>query len=118
MTSPRSVGHPTLGVLLAQRARSASDLRLALDAGLGIVCALAIVLLRPAYWIVWASAALCFVAFGAWGIADRSLAGAAGQPALERVLRVSRALAVGLGALSATLFGLGVMMIAVGTWIS
>ena len=63
----------TLPELLAARARSASDLRLSLDVALGLVAGAAAVWWHPTGWVAALSAALCFAAFGAWGLADRAL---------------------------------------------
>ncbi|AHG92763.1 hypothetical protein J421_5228 (plasmid) [Gemmatirosa kalamazoonensis] len=96
----------TLPELLAARARRASDLRLALDVGVGVLVAAAALFWRPTAWVLLLSAALCFVAFGLWGIADR-----AGN-------RTLRAAAATLGVVAALALGAGVVAIGLGTIIS
>ena len=93
----------TLVEVLVERARGASDLRLVLDAVLGIVAAVAFAWWGPAGWPVLVSIALGFAAFGAWGIADRELNERRSQPrtlalALEgvKVLAVAVAIAAGI----------------------
>lgn len=63
----------SLGEILSSRARSASDLRLALDVLGGVSAASAALMWRPFGWFYILSAATCFAAFGVWGIADREL---------------------------------------------
>ena len=63
----------SLPELLAARARSSSDLRLTLDVAVGLAAGAVAVWWHPTGWIVALSAALCFAAFGAWGLADRAL---------------------------------------------
>ena len=63
----------SLPEFLAARARHASDSRLAIDALAGLLAAAAV-----AYWggpgsPLLFSLAICFFAFGVWGIADREL---------------------------------------------
>src|SRR5690348_14236466 len=90
---------------LTTRARTASDLRLALDAALGLLAAIVALLWRPGGWKLVTSAALCFVAFGAWGIADRELQEreqTSGDSRVSlRLLRVARVVAATLGAAAA-----------------
>lgn len=107
---------------LTARARTATDLRLVLDAGVGLVVALVAVLWRPSGWKLVASAALCFVAFGGWGIADRELQERERNPAHSplslRLLRVARIFVAVLGAAAAAALLIGLLGVALGTWIS
>ena len=107
---------------LAARARTASDLRLALDTGLGVLAAMVAVLWRPRGWALVMSAALCFAAFGGWGIADREFQerqhDSINSPITLRLLRVARVVAAVLGAAAAAAFVVGVLGIVLGTWIS
>ena len=120
-TAPRQ--DASLPDLLAARARHASDARLALDAAGGLFAVIAAVWWHGPAWVVIASAAGCFLAFGLWGIADRELgergaaSGAAGGPAAGgatlALLRAARALAVAIGTLSVVallLVGLGIAL--------
>jgi hypothetical protein len=107
---------------LTARARGASDLRLALDTGLGFVVVVIALLWRPGGWKLLASAALCFVAFGGWGIADRELRerelSSGHSENAVRLLRVTRFFAVILGGAAAVALLVGVLGLALGTWIS
>ena len=115
--APRDDASLTLPEFLARRARGASDRRLVIDAGAGIVAAVAAAIFRPAVWLLVASAGLCFAAFGAWGILDRELADVApGRRATT--LRVARGLAVLAGVAAALGVLLAVFGYALGTWIS
>ncbi len=114
---------PGLMEFLSNRARHASDTRLALDAAGGVVIALAAVLWRPAGWALVVGLALCFAAYGGWGMADRELgerkaAGAPTSASSVRVVRTLRVLAaiIGFAAGLAVLFRL--FALALGTWIS
>ena len=113
---------PNLLEFLTTRARTASDFRLVLDAGLGLVVAVAALLWRPGGWRILTSAALCFVAFGGWGISDRELQerqhGSDHSRISLRLLRLARVLAATLGAAAAIALLVGVLGIALGTWIS
>ena len=106
---------------LAARARRASDARLALNAGgglLGLTCAL---WLRPAGWLVLAALATCFVAYGAWGMADRELRErypAPGRQAGARVLQALRAVLAIVGATAVLTAIVGAAGLALGTIIS
>lgn len=64
----------TLGEFLAGRARSASEVRLVGDAAFSVFAAVAVGVWRGPLWDVRIALALCFVAFGIWGVADRDLA--------------------------------------------
>ena len=113
-----SVAHPTLGQLLSARARGASDLRLAIDVAVGVVIAVAVAVWQPPAWPVILAAGLCFGAFGAWGIADRELRERGEAATSVRWLRVVRQAAALLGVLAAVALLVGVLALALGTWIS
>jgi hypothetical protein len=74
----------TLGEFLATRARRASDTYLAGHAITAVLAAVAIAAWRGPLWEVRLSIAVCFLAFGVWGVADRDLAQreSASRPAL------------------------------------
>jgi len=105
---------------LIQRARTRSNPRLSADLIGGTFVATAAAVWRPTGWLVIASAALCFAAFGAWGFADRLLndAGEHTSGHLFYFLLVFRTIVVTIGVVSALLFLFGVAGIAMGTWIS
>lgn len=68
-----SAPEETLGELLASRARRVSEFRLAGDAVLAVVAAVAVAVWRGPLWDVRIAIALCFLAFAVWGVADRDL---------------------------------------------
>ncbi len=116
--TPANRSNLTFPALLAERARTASDGRLALDTAVGLIAVTVAVTLRPPAWPVLASAALCLVAFGLWGIIDRSVGERGADTRALQLLRASRAAAAALGALGALALvatGMGLML---GTWIS
>ncbi len=88
----------SLPEFLAARARHATDTRLTVDALAGLIVAAV-----AAYWNgpgapLLASVALCFFAYGIWGIADRELGErATAAPRVRGALIVLRALAAVLG---------------------
>jgi hypothetical protein len=110
----------SLPEFLSHRAKSASVLRLSIDLAVGLAGFAAALHWRPAGWLVVASLALIFFAYGGWGIADRARSIAA-----TRDSRLSRALldavcfllgATGLLATAVLLYS--VWALALGTWIS
>ena len=107
---------------LSTRARSASDARLVLDVALGLVIAVIALVWRPTGWLFVVSAALCFAAFGGWGIADRELRERRSNPAdahaTLRALGIARVIASIVGALAAGTLLIGLLAVALGTWIS
>ena len=108
----------TLPELLTRRARSASDARLALDAGGGLLVGALVLAFRVPAWPVLVSAAAIFVAFGVWGIADRTLGEESLGARTSRVMRVLRGGAMGLGIASALALVATGMALMLGTWIS
>ena len=108
----------TLPELLARRARSASDARLALDAAGGLLAGALVLAFRVPGWPVLISAAAIFVAFGVWGIADRTIGDENLGARTSQAMRALRAGAAGLGLVGAlALVGTG-MALMLGTWIS
>lgn len=91
----------TLGEFLAGRARAASEVRLVGDAAFSVLAAVAVGVWRGPLWDARIAIALCFVAFGIWGIADRDLARRDGATKREllfpRVTRIGAAI-LGFGA--------------------
>jgi hypothetical protein len=109
----------SLPELLAARARAASDGRLVLDVVGGLLVAGAALLWRPAGWILLLSAALCFAAFGAWGIADRELGERTTTIGMStRALRLLRLLAVAIGGTAAVTLLLAALGVVLGPLIS
>lgn len=88
----------TLGEFLASRARSASELRLVGDAAFSIFAAVAVGVWRGPLWDVRIAIALCFLAFGIWGVADRDLARRSDAPRRDLIVpRTTRVAAAILG---------------------
>lgn len=105
--------------VLVERARTASDRRLALDVGLGIVAVVAFSWWRPAGWLLLCSLALGFVAFGAWGIADRELNERGSPPGLlTTLLRGVEMVSVMIGIAAALIITIHALSILLGRWIS
>ncbi|HEU5185371.1 MAG TPA: hypothetical protein VFU01_12425 [Gemmatimonadaceae bacterium] len=116
-TTQASESDVTLVALLAARARHASDGRLALNAGGGLIATALALALRPPVWPLVAAAGGCFFAYGAWGITDRALHERAEHARKVRPLRVLRAAAVVVGILCVLAVGGLVMAVALGNWI-
>lgn len=109
-----------LAELLAARARHASDTRLTLDAVLGTLVAVGAVFWRGPGWYFIASLAVCFLAFGFWGIADRELGERAsgGSRRTLELLRIARVVAAVVGAIAAVTVMLTALALALGRMIS
>lgn len=116
--TPANGSELTFPSLLATRARSASDARLALDTAAGLIAGTLALALRPPAWSVLASGALCLVAFGLWGIIDRSLRDQPAEARGHRVLSKLRAAAATLGVLGALALVATGMALVLGTWVS
>ena len=116
----------SLPELLATRARSSSDLRLALDVAVGLAAGAAAIWWHPSGWVAALSAALCFAAFGTWGLADRALR--ARRETIELIPRprripdgalvAMRVAAAGVGAGAAVVLAFALLAASLGTWIS
>lgn len=106
----------SLGAFLVARARRTSDLRLAADAGGGLVVGLVCALLRPPFWLPLTALGCAIAAYGVWAILDRELGEEAGRrsPAQRRALVGARALAAILGVAAAVAAGLTLFFIALG----
>jgi len=106
----------SLPEMLANRARNASDRRLALDAGSGLVVAAAVIILRPPFWIPLAALAFCLGAFGVWGILDREAFDT--DTRRTKLIAGARNVVAALGAAAALLFGVSLFFALLGRWIS
>ena len=106
----------SLSDFLATRARGSTDTRLAIDVAGGLVVAIIAAVWRGPGWHLIASASLCFLGYGAWGIADRELneRAAAGESRLS-VLRAARIAATVLGVIAALALVLGGLFVLLGT---
>jgi hypothetical protein len=117
-----SVLRPDAGLFefLAQRARSASVRRLAIDAAVGAVAFVAALRWNPAAHLVIASAATLLFAYGAWGLLDRVHSRLVNRPwpKTTGLFEALCALCAGLGVLAAAGVLLAIWALALGTWIS
>lgn len=106
--------------VLVARARASSDGRLVADIIGGLLAILVLATWHPRAWLPLGTAALCFVAFGGWGIADRELAEHEESAAHWRVLllRGSRVASAVVGVTAAVGLLLQMLALALGTWIS
>jgi hypothetical protein len=105
----------SLTAFLARRARTSTDARLIVDAVLGFIVATASLLAHGPIWHLFTSAGICFLSFGAWGIADRELSErASGAPAV-RVLAVARIASAIIGFVAAAALIIGALGVAIGT---
>lgn len=111
--------YQSLGEALVERAHGASMRRLILDVAGGLVAFGIIVAWRPEGWAVVASAALCFAAFGAWGLSDRLLDSPyrIANKAIAAALLIVRTLAIAIGVGAALVILFGSLGIAMGTFI-
>jgi hypothetical protein len=108
----------SLAELLAQRARQASDLRLALDAAIGFVLTALLVIFRPPLWLPLTGLAFALGAFGVWGILDREVADTNSNTTRGRSVVVVRSIVAMLGVVAAIVGGLVLFFGLLGTWIS
>jgi len=110
----------SLPEFLAHRARSASVRRLSIDLFIGLAGCSAALYWRPSHWLVLASLALCFFAYGGWGIADRARSGdpIRGNRLLRALIETLCAIMGAVGVLAVAGLLLSVWAIALGTWIS
>jgi len=109
----------TLGEFLATRARRASESLLVGHAITAVLAAVAIAAWRGPLWDVRMSVAMCFLAFGVWGIADRDLQHhPTGSRSLLLGIRTARVVAAALGFAAVAYLMLALMGRALGTIIS
>jgi hypothetical protein len=108
----------TLPAFLARRARNASDAHLVVDAVVGFVVAVAALLAQGPVWYLFASAGICFLSFGAWGIADRELNERLQPSVASRLLVLARAVSAIVGFVAAASVLIGALGVAIGRVIS
>lgn len=108
----------SLGDFLARRARSSTDARLIVDAVVGFVVASAALLAQGPIWYLFVSAGLCFLSFGAWGIADRELSERTVPGPETRRLIVARIVSAVVGYVAVVFLVLGALGVALGRIIS
>ena len=108
----------SLAGFLARRARTASDGRLIVDAVVGFVVAIAALLAQGPAWYLFASAGICFLSFGAWGIADREIGERPDGSAVVRWLGVARLASAIIGFIAFASLMTGALGVAIGRVIS
>lgn len=108
----------TLGEFLASRARRVSDSLLASHAITAVLAAVAIAAWRGPVWDIRLSLAVCFLAFGIWGVADRDLAQSGTGPRRVVALRATRVVAAVCGFTAAAYLMMAVLGRALGRIIS
>jgi hypothetical protein len=100
---------------LARRARRSSDARLIVDAVIGFIVALASLLAHGPAWDLFSAAGICFLSFGAWGIADREMAERDPETRVVRWLRFGRIASAVVGFVAAAALFIGVLGVVIGT---
>lgn len=109
----------TLGEFLASRARRASEMRLVGDVAFAGFAAIVVGVWRGPLWDVRIAIALCLMAFGIWGVADRDLARRPPLTARELIIpRTMRVVAAVVGFGAAAYVMLSLLGRAIGTVIS
>lgn len=108
----------SLTAFLARRARTSSDARLIIDAVVGFIVATASLLAHGPVWHLFTSAGICFLSYGAWGIADRELSERAVGSIYARLLAVARVFSAVIGFLAAAVLLTGALAVAIGRVIS
>lgn len=100
---------------LARRARRSSDARLIVDAVVGFIVALASLLAHGPVWDLFTTAGICFLSFGAWGIADREMSERDPAAPVVRWLRVARIASAVVGFVAGAALLVGVLGVVIGT---
>jgi hypothetical protein len=108
----------SLAAFLSRRARTSTDTRLILDAVLGFIVAVASLLAQRPLWYLFTSAGICFLSFGAWGIADRELTELRAAPLTGRVLGLARIASAVIGFIAAAALVVGTLGVIIGRVIS
>lgn len=109
----------SLGEFLATQARRASEPLLAGHAITAVLAAVGIAAWRGPLWDVRLGIAVCFLAFGIWGIADRDLMQhPTGSRRFRLGRRTARVIAAAIGFAAAAYLMLALMGRALGTIIS
>lgn len=108
----------SLPELLVNRARQATDRRLAMNAVIGLIIAVAVAVLRPVLWVPIGALALAIAAFGVWGILDRELLESKSSGKASPTLNWARGIVGALGGLAAAVSGLTLFFALLGTIIS
>jgi hypothetical protein len=108
----------SLAAFLARRARTRSDARLVVDAVIGFIVAIASLLAQGPVWYLFTSAGICFLSYGAWGMADRELGELPAGSRAAPVLAAARVLCVITGVAATIMLVTGALGVAIGRIIS
>ena len=108
----------SLTAFLARRARTSTDARLIIDAVIGFVVAVASLLAHGPIWHLFTSAGICFLSFGAWGMADRELSERSAESTAARMLGIARTASATIGFIAAAALFIGALGVAIGRVIS
>src|SRR5690349_21777137 len=108
----------SLTAFLARRARTSTDARLVVDAVVGFIVAVAALLAQGPVWYLFTSGGICFLSFGAWGIADRELSETQPESMPARMLKLARIASAIIGFIAAAAFVTGALGVAIGRVIS
>ncbi len=103
---------------LRERARAATETRLALDIAVGSVAYVVARTLHPAWWLLLASAGIALFSFGMWAFVDRVLQQRRTSRGITLTLEAARFILAGLGFLAALGAGFILWTMLMGTWIS
>jgi hypothetical protein len=114
---PASEGQTGLLAFLSARARKASDRRIALDIGVGLIAMYVAVLARPSWENELSSAGWVLCAFGLWALFER-MKRPADDTFKRRLLVVAQVLLAVSGAASAAMLVFLLWARSIGTWIS
>jgi len=106
-----------IGDFLRDRARGAMDSRLAVDVCVGLAAIVVAASLRPALWLLLASAGLCLASFGAWAAVERICDRPSHSPRFDLPLAVARYLFATMGVGAAISTGFFLWTALMGTWI-
>jgi hypothetical protein len=105
----------SLTAFIARRARVSSDARLIIDAVVGFIVAVAALLAQGPVWHLFTSAGICFLSYGAWGIADRELNERAAGSRAHKPLALARVASAVIGFVAAAALVVGALGVAIGT---
>ena len=107
-----------LAAFLANRARAATDTRIAVDVAVGIVAVIVALAIRPDWWGILAGAGATLAAFGLWAATTRAIEEVALESRARFALGIVRKLFAAAGISAALVTGFLVWTVLMGTWIS
>ena len=108
----------SLPEFLAERARTSSDTRLAVDAIAGLVVMITFSFWRIPAWYLLVPIGACFLFYGTWAIAGRELAEGAATPRARMLLKALSTVSAVVGFAAAAFLALAVVAKLIGRVIS